>query len=142
MSPLYEVRNFKFHCPACRRIYARSLTPVQLGTGRRRCMGCGNTFRDGSQEWPQLGGWERFQYLFPIMIPVWIATVVGAVILYWAPWPDSIRGRELYVAQFLAAVVVPWVPFYLWRAHLISKSVERFERQRVFGDTDESILSA
>jgi hypothetical protein len=71
----------------------------------------------------------------------WIVTVVGVVLLDWAPRPDVIRNTGFYVAEVLAAIIAPWLPFYLWRAYLINKSIERFERHKASDDTDEFILS-
>jgi len=137
---MLDFHIYKFRCPVCRRIYTTSLTPLLLGTGRRKCKKCGSTFRDGTREWPQFGGWEKFEYLFPLMALGWIITVISVA---WIESPTRSESGHIqrYIVEVLAVIIVPWVPFYLWRAHLIGRSIQRFERHKLFGDTDDFILS-
>lgn len=39
-------------------------------------------------------------------------------------------------------MVLPWAPYFIGRASRIGESVARLERHKVFGDTDEFMLSA
>ena len=133
-------RYYSFRCAACGRKYTDSLSPFLLGTGRRKCKRCDTVFADGSREWPELSRGERFEYLFPVMVLAFLgaAVLVTAVAcLDGVDWEERLRE----MGAVAAVMVAPWAPYFLWRAHLIRKSKERFERHRLFGDTDEFILS-
>ena len=64
-------RQLKFSCPYCRRVYARSISPVHLGPGARRCPRCHREFADGSIEWPVLSQNQKIQYVFPDVLRVY-----------------------------------------------------------------------
>jgi hypothetical protein len=60
-------RYFKFFCTNCKQVYLRSLSPFQLGSGKRRCPKCAMISNDGSREWPELRPIQKFEYAFSTM---------------------------------------------------------------------------
>ena len=68
---------YPFECAACGRVYARSISPFLLGTGRRRCKKCQEVFADGSREWRELSRFEKFKYLFPALALGWFGAATG-----------------------------------------------------------------
>ena len=131
---------YRFRCGVCTREYTNRLSPILLGTGRRRCKGCGSVFPDGCKEWPELTRGERFRYFLP---PTVLGFVLGAVIVALASIlisPDDV-GMALGGILFLI-FVLPWLPYFLLQWRYIPKSRDRYARRLVMGNGDEFILSA
>jgi hypothetical protein len=134
-------RSYKFSCSSCRRIYATKFSPVLLGTGRRRCKACGTVFHDGCKEWPELTGQQKFQYFFPITVLACFLAAVAVALASVVIFHDEMSiGLELATFVFLI-VMLPWVPYVVLQWRQISVSQARFAWRRVFGETDESVLS-
>jgi hypothetical protein len=134
------IRYYYFRCSACSRKYTTSLSPILLGTGRRRCKKCNNVFADGTCEWPQMSVRDKFHFLFPFMVLIGIGLVtiiLGAAFYIFENW----NGRKELLSA-AAILFAPLVLYFLWRGHLIRESTERFARHQAFGDTEEFILSA
>lgn len=134
----------RFSCPACGKEFAYKLSPVLLGTGRRRCAGCGLVFADGCKEWPELSRLQKLQYFVPHNVLFFVG---GAVLIAVFSAAIAIFGGEGEGAATLSAGCVilimfvgPWVPYFVLQGRHIPKSKARFERKPAFGHTDEFIL--
>jgi hypothetical protein len=137
---LLYVRYYRFYCQACGKKYTSSLSPLQLGTGRRRCQKCAAVFNDGSREWSQLSGMQKFEYIFPTMVLGYLCAF--ALVIGTAFWIGGDGKEKLFLVELMVLLMgFPWIPYFLIRAKRISESRERHERHKVFGDTDEFILS-
>ena len=137
---MFVIRYYSFSCTACGRHYAEKLSPVLLGTGKRRCKKCGAVFRDGCKEWPQLEGSQKFQYFFPTMVLGFFgAGVVLPLAVAWLIRDQPEVVLPMGVIAFLT-FALPWIPYFLLQWRHIPKSRARYERHRVFGDTDEFVL--
>lgn len=135
-------RYYKFSCNSCRRQYATKLSPILLGTGRRRCKACGLVFHDGCKEWPQLTGSQKFQYFFPTTVLACSAAaflVALVAVLIFRDQPAL--GLEMASVVFLV-VMLPWMPYFLLQWRHISASESRFARRSALGDSEEFVLSA
>jgi hypothetical protein len=138
---LFHFRYYRFICKACGKTYARSLSPFLLGTGRRKCPKCGAVFCDGFREWPELGKIQRFEYVFPTTVLGYFGGII--VVLIAVLFMESQVDDRLFMSEMVfLLMIMPWAPYFMGRAKRIRESIARFERHRVFGDTDESILSA
>ena len=94
-------RRYKFACPYCRHVYARSLSRVLLGPGTRHCKKCRHRFFDDSMEWPAASSKQKREYLFPERaVAYFAANVLLGVALALAARPYS--RDELAVATFFA----------------------------------------
>jgi hypothetical protein len=94
-------RWYVYSCPICRKTYQRSLSPFQLGSGKRRCPNCTSVFDDGTKEWPELPPMEKFEYVCPTMVLDYFggtATVIGYAFFMAA---DS-RELNLMLGVFIA----------------------------------------
>jgi len=134
----------RFWCPACRREFAYKLSPVLLGTGRRRCAGCGLVFADGCKEWPELSRLQKLQYFLPYNVLLFVG---GALLIAVFSAAIAIFGDEgegaatLNAGGFILIMFVgPWLPYFILQGRHITKSKARFERKQAFGHTDEFIL--
>jgi hypothetical protein len=56
-------KPYRFACPNCRRVYARSVSRVLLGPGTRKCVKCLAVFRDGTFEWRVLAWKPKLEFL-------------------------------------------------------------------------------
>jgi hypothetical protein len=121
-------RQFKFACPFCRRIYARSLSRVLLGPGNRQCMKCHRTFFDDSIEWPAASRMQKREYLFPERALVYfVANVLFGVGLAFAARPYS--HDELAVAMFFAGIALcPLLVRLVLCEFKIRQSMSRYEK--------------
>jgi hypothetical protein len=97
-------------------------------------------FVDGCKEWPELTAAQKFQYFFPTVV---LGFVLGAILM----GIFAILGfrEDLGLGLVMGAVAfgmfaLPWVPYLLLQWRHIPASRERYERHRVFGDTEEFIL--
>jgi hypothetical protein len=134
------IRYYNFSCSHCGRGYGGSLSPFQLGTGRRRCKNCNTVFNDGSREWPELTKMQKFEYVFPTTVLGYMGAFL--IVIGTAYWIGSDLHEKLFLVELMLFLMgLPWVPYFIGRARRIRQSVERFERHRVFGDTEEFILS-
>ena len=135
-------RYYKFACGVCGKIYKRSLSPFLLGTGRRKCSKCGAVSRDGFREWPELTKMQKFEYVFPTTLLGYFIGVI--VVLLFPVFMDLSSSQEkvLMLEIVILFMVMPWVPYFIGRVNRIRESIARLERHKVFGDTDEFILSA
>ncbi len=128
-----------FCCPDCWQPYMSSLSPLHLGTGRRRCPNCGAIFCDGSREWPELTRMERFEYVFPATVLVFtsVAVILMVVALVVS---NSLREWDLMAGVVSFTMVLPWLPYFLSRRTQIVESKERYARKLALGGSDELIL--
>lgn len=132
-------RSYQFRCPHCAKVYKRSLTPLQLGTGKRRCQHCATVFDDGSKEWPDLLPIKKFEYIFPTMTLGYfggLAIVIGYALVIAA----DLRELDLMMGVLVLCMILPWLPYFLSRLSEIRRSKDRFERRAKFGMTEELIL--
>src|SRR3974390_1334662 len=133
MALLY-FKTYRFYCPLCGKAYARSVSPLLLGTGRRKC-------QDGAREWWELTRMQRFEYVFPATVLGYLGGVVVVVAFIlstdWSP------REKVFMADMIALLmVIPLAPYFIGLAKRVRESVARLGRHKVFGDTDEFILSA
>ena len=134
-------RYYKFFCSSCGRQYATKVSPVVLGTGRRRCKSCGEIFSDGCKEWPELSGPDKFRYFFPTTVLAFlIAAILIALITMLIFHDDVLGGLGMATFVFLF-IMLPWLPYRVLQWRRVPVSRERFARRSVFGDTDEFVLS-
>jgi hypothetical protein len=68
------IRYYNHFCPHCGRSYAATLSqhPTMLGSGRRQCKRCKQTFNDGSAEWDELTKSQKFLFVVPNEVMVWL----------------------------------------------------------------------
>jgi predicted RNA-binding Zn-ribbon protein involved in translation (DUF1610 family) len=134
------LRYYTFNCPACGKEYANRLSSVLLGTGKRKCKKCGAVFLDGCKEWPELSGSQKFQYFFPTVVLGFVTggVLVGAFAIF--TFGDDLRMGFFMSGVVLSMFAMPWVPYFLLQRRHIPESRERYERHKVFGDTDEFVL--
>jgi len=139
---MLHFRYYKFVCGVCREVYKRSLSPFLLSTGQRRCPKCGAVFKDGFREWPELTKMQKFEYVFPTTVLGYFIGVI--VVLLFVIFMDVSSSQEkLFMSEMvILLMMMPWVPYFSGRVKSIRESVARLERHKVFGDTDEFILSA
>jgi hypothetical protein len=140
MALFLHLRFYRFHCPVCKRRYLMSVSPVLLGTGRRRCEKCQSVFNDGSHEWPELSGQQKFEYVAPTTVLGYFGGVVLTFVAIFILEPGT-RERIFYTEMILLFMCLPWVPYFVGRARRVRESTDRLDRHKVFGDTDEFILS-
>ena len=94
-------RWYKFACPYCRHVYARSQSCILLGPGARHCKKCRHRFFDDYIEWPAASPKQKREYLFPERaVAYFAANVLLGVALALAARPYS--RDELAVATFFA----------------------------------------
>ena len=132
-------RWYVYSCPSCRKTYQRSLSPFQLGSGKRRCPNCTSVFDDGTQEWPELPPIKKFEYVFPTMVLGYfggMAIVIGYAFFAAA---DS-RELDLMLGVLLLCMILPWLPYFLSRRDAIKCSKERFSRRQSLGDGQDVVL--
>jgi hypothetical protein len=134
------IRFYQFSCQACGKQYKTSLSPFPLGTGRRRCKNCSTVFNDGSREWAELSGMQKFEYIFPTTVLGYFGAFI--LVLSAAYWIGTDAREKLFLVEMMILLMgFPWIPYFMIRAKEIRASRERHERHKVFGDTDEFILS-
>ena len=140
MALLY-FKTYRFYCPLCGKAYARSVSPLLLGKGRRKCPKCGGVFNDGAREWWELTRMQGFEYVFPATVLGYLGGVVVVVAFIWST--DWSPREKLFMSEMIALLMVmPWAPYFIGLAKRVRESVARLGRHKVFGDTDEFILSA
>jgi hypothetical protein len=95
----------------------------------------------GFGEWPRLSKVRRFEYLFPTAV---LGHFDGALlVLVLVAVMDLPSQVKLFMWEMVILfMVLPWAPYFIGGASRIGESVARLERHKVFGDTDEFILSA
>ena|SRR5713226_1899534 len=134
------LRYYTFNCSSCGAEYKNKLSPILLGTGKRRCKKCGVAFLDGCKEWPELTGHQKFQYFFPTSVLGFVvgAVLVGAIAVL--VFSDQLGLGLLMGATAFGMFALPWAPYFLLQWRHIPKSRARYERHKIFGDTEEFIL--
>jgi hypothetical protein len=119
----------------------RSLSPFQLGTGKRRCQNCTVVFADDSREWPELKGMQKFEYIWPTMVLGYFGAMI--VIIGFAIYAAAdLRELDLMLGVLGLCMLLPWVPYFLRRRDAIRASKERFARRQVLGAAGDEILPA
>jgi|SRR5690348_853108 len=119
---------YKFRCPACRRVFARSFSRVRLGPGIHECLHCHARFPDGSVDWPRAAHDVKMEYLFPskLLLNSAVGIIVSAILALsvWPYWNDI-----FVVAAFGTAIVlIPLFVHLIGCAVQIPKSISRYER--------------
>src|SRR3984957_2401398 len=124
-------RRYKYACPYCGHVYARSLSSILLGPGTRHCKKCRYTFFDDSIEWPAASSKQKREYLFPERTVVYfVANVLLGFALGLAARPYS--RDELAVAMFFAGFAsLPLLVRLLCCAFQIRDSTNRRETARL-----------
>jgi hypothetical protein len=133
-------RYYKFSCASCEKTYLRSLSPFQLGTGKRRCPACAEVFADGSREWPELSGLQKFEYVWPTAVLGYFGAMIVAIVfaIYVA---SDLREMNLMLGVLTVCMILPWAPYFLKRRDAIRSSNERFTRRQALGPAGGEILS-
>jgi hypothetical protein len=132
-------RYYTFSCTNCRKAYLRSLSPFQLGTGKRRCQACATVFHDGSREWPELRPMQKFEYVFPTMVLGYFGALMVTVGYAFYVAADS-QELGLMLGVLALCMMVPWIPYFLKRRDAIRSSRERFVRRQLLGSSEDVIL--
>lgn len=117
------IRTYEFFCPNCNQRFARSLSPMLLGPGRRKCRHCGLLFADGSQEWPALSSSDKFRFLFPVTILGGILGVIGFAVASRYAVNDEDNWIRWLTLEIMAA---PFVPYFLLRWFQVHRSRRRY----------------
>ena len=132
-------RWYIYTCPICRKTYQRSLSPFQLGSGKRRCPNCTSVFDDGTKEWPELLPMKKFEYVCPTMVTGYFG---GAAIVIGYAFFAAVNSRELnlMLGVLLLCMILPWIPYFLSRRDAIRSFRERFVRRQSLGDGQDVIL--
>ncbi len=120
---------FRLRCPRCRRVFARSLSVVRLGSGTHTCLYCGHTFADGSIEWPTAALSIKIDYLLPRIVRVYL--VVGFLVetllaLSALPYWNDVRFLEIFGASL---VLMPLLIYWVRCSFEIRRSTARYEMQ-------------
>jgi hypothetical protein len=118
-----EVINHR--CPYCRHRYAASVSMVRLGPGSTRCSKCKRAFRDGTIEWPDATGKQKFEYLFPFKART---TVVAGLVVACLPalLAKGDRSDKIALTAILFSIAVfPWLLRLILCEVRIHRSVER-----------------
>ena len=133
------IRRYIFYCPECRKEYARSISPFQLGSGLRRCPHCTAVNRDASREWPEWKKIEKFEFLFPTAVLGYMGAVIATLIMV---IPQMSDGAERNSTRGVVALLMllPWVPYFLKRQRAIKDSVARFAKRTALQEGVEIIL--
>jgi hypothetical protein len=134
-------RSYRFLCPGCGKTYLKSLSPLFLGTGKRRCPNCAIVFADGSKEWPELQPMQKFEYICPTMVLGYFGGLVVVIGVAFFAAADS-RELELMLGVLTLCMILPWIPYFLSRRDSIRSSKERFVRRQTFGSSEDLILPA
>ncbi len=132
-------RYYKYSCSSCKQVYLRSLSPFQLGSGKRRCPKCAMIFNDGSIEWPVLRPIQKFEYIFPTSVLGALGGTAVTVVFAFFVAADM-RELGLMVGVLLLFMVLPWAPYFLRRIDAVRNSKERFVRRQTFGQNEGMIL--
>ena len=116
-----------YRCPHCRSIYKVVFGPgdVFLGEGQRTCSNCKKGFRDRSKEWPVISSFDRFLFLFPMVVGGWLLiTLVACVLFFYEDW-----NLGNIPVLWLAAIclVMPLVGWFVSSGYQIRCSVHRFK---------------
>ena len=134
-------RLYRFSCTDCRKVYLTSLSPQQLGTGKRRCPNCAMIFRDGAKEWPELAPMQKFEYLFPTTVLGYFGGMIVVISFGFFAAADY-RELDLMLGTLLLCIILPWLPYFLRRWDAIRSSKERFVRRQTLGSNEDVILPA
>ena len=121
-------RRYRFACPSCKKIFARSFSRVRLGPGLFECKYCHHRFPDGSVEWPRASSGVKFEYLVPskLLINSCVGTVAGLVLIL-NLWPT--KRDFVAVALFAGALAfAPLLVRLIVCAGEISKSKARYDK--------------
>jgi hypothetical protein len=98
-------------------------------------------FNDGSYEWPELTKMQKFEYIFPATVLGYLGGVI--IVFAFILSADWSSREKLFMSEMITLLMVmPWAPYFIGRLNRIRESVARLERHKVYGDTDEFILSA
>jgi len=134
-------RYYRFRCSACGHRYTNRLSPILLGTGRRRCRTCGVVFHDGCKEWPELSAFQKFEYFFPTTVLGFSAAAILIAVVAIFIFRDETKVGLAFGSIVFLVSMLPWVPYFLLQWRHIPKSMARFARRSVLGgDSDEFIL--
>jgi hypothetical protein len=83
---------------------------------------------------------QRIEYFAPTTVLGYfggvLATMIGIFLL-----EAGSQERIFYLEMIALFMLLPWLPYFIGRARRMTESTERLERHKVFGDTDEFILS-
>jgi len=131
--------RYIFYCPQCRKEYARSLSPFQLGSGLRRCPHCTAVNRDASREWPELKKIEKFAFLFPTAARGYMGAVIVTLIIVIPQMRDGAE-RNSTLGVVALPMLLPWVPYFLKRQSAIKDSVAQFAKRTALQEGVEIIL--
>jgi hypothetical protein len=121
-------RRYRFRCPSCKTVFAKSFSRVRLGPGLFECKYCHHRFPDGSVEWPRASKGVRIEYLVPskLLINSFVGTIAGLILIL-NLWP--IKRDFIAVALFGAALAfAPLLMRLTVCAGEISKSKARYDK--------------
>jgi hypothetical protein len=112
-----------FACPHCGGDLGKSLSAISVGPSRRVCPSCWKEYL-GPGEWPQLSFGERFDYLFPMTVLMYLGLAVVLVVT------GAISGDDSHEKLFLGSVAfalffIPWLPYFAKRFLEITRSKAR-----------------
>jgi hypothetical protein len=117
-----------FTCPYCRWIFKITWGPSNalVGGGERTCWHCKEVFWDGSNEWPEMSGEERYWFVVPITVAGYLGAllVIAGLFLY-----DHYVFRNHasdWNGNFLIALVLPVVAWGAFRLTQVIRSVRRY----------------
>jgi hypothetical protein len=121
------VRWTSYSCPHCRSVFRRDFWPqnVRLGNGAAICKKCGQSFDEGSREWPQLPWGKKLRYF----LPPGIQAVAGGG-LFCVVFTFFIAPRDVIDWQFVVILPLtflsPVLIWYLVRSYFVIRSTRRF----------------
>src|SRR5258708_18842210 len=106
-----------YTCPHCGHVLYVDFWSqnVRLGPGIRKCTQCGESYDDGSREWPQLPFNQKLRYCFPpVVIGICGGIVLAAIAVLFLPQPDwrvMVAGLVIASSPLLLCCLVraPWV---------------------------------
>ena len=130
---------YTFSCTSCGKIYLKSLSPLPLGTGKRRCQAYAAVFQDAAREWPELRSMQKFEYVFPTMVLGYFGAMIVIIGYAFYVATDS-RELNLMLGVLALCMLLPWVPYFLRRRDAIRASKERFLRRELLGSNEDVIL--
>jgi hypothetical protein len=117
-----------YRCPYCRWIFKATWGPTNslLGSGDRICWHCRKTFRDSSNEWPEMSGEDQRLFLLPITIMGFIGAfaLIAALVLW-----TSLSSKNPTHFEYRLFSLIFGVPLSFWfgfRGWQIVRSIHRY----------------
>ncbi len=123
------LKNYKRSCPRCGHRFQTvfNQATLRLGPGSRICGNCGESFPDGSKEWPDLTETQKKQFLYGDLPAVGvIGIVLVAVFIYSAVKVGDIKIAFVLLGLLITLGVVILGIFYL----ICWLNIRRSERRR------------